>query len=133
VTPRSRSSRPSRPALRRSVTKSQEWSRSYEISREEAGTSGKTLTVPLAAGSLGLKAERAIKNGYQLSEDKKAVLTDTFDFEVPAKTLREVSFIYKQIWQHGFLRIEEDGATREAPFKVAVRLEVDLAQNDRTS
>ena len=119
--------------LRRSVTKSQEWSRSYEISREEAGTAGKTLTVPLGAGSLGLKAERAIKNGYQLSEDKKAVLTDTFDFEVPPKTLREVSFIYKQIWQHGVLRIEEDGATREAPFKVAVRLEVDLAQNDRTS
>ena len=31
------------------------------------------------------------------------------------------------------LRIEEDGQTREAPFRVAVRLEVDLAQNDRTS
>jgi hypothetical protein len=119
--------------LRRSVTKSQEWSRSYEISREESGTSSKSLTVPLTGGSLGMKAERALKNGYSLSEDKKAVLTDTFDFEVPANTLREVSFIYKQIWQHGFLRIVEDGETREAPFKVALRLEVDLAQNDRTS
>jgi len=119
--------------LRRSVTKSQEWSRSYQISAEETGTSGKSLTVPLAGASLGLKAERAIKNGYQLSEDKKAVLTDTFDFEVPPKTLREVSFIYKQVWQHGLLRIEEDGETRETPFKVAVRLEVDLAQNDRTA
>jgi hypothetical protein len=119
--------------LRRTVTKSQEWSRSYQISGEEASTSGKTLTVPLGAASLGLKAERALKNGYQLSEDKKAVLTDTFDFEVPANTFREVSFIYKQIWQHGLLRVVEDGETREAPFKVALRLEVDLAQNDRTS
>ena len=117
--------------LRRSVTKSQEWSRSYEISSEDSATSGKSLAVP--AGSLGLKAERALKNGYRLTEDKRAVLTDTFDFEVPPNTLREVSFIYKQIWQNGYLRIVEDGETREAPFRVAVRLEVDLAQNDRTS
>jgi hypothetical protein len=119
--------------LRRSVTKSQEWSRSFEISGEESKTSRKSLTVPLSGGSLGLKAERALRNGYSLAEDKKAVLTDTFDFEVPPNTLREVSFIYKQIWQHGFLRIEEDGETREAPFRVAVQLEVDLAQNDRTA
>jgi hypothetical protein len=118
--------------LRRSVTKSQEWSRSYEISSEGSKTSSKSLTVPLTGASLGVKAERAIKNGYQLSEDKKAVLTDTFDFEVPPNTLREVSFIYKQIWQHGFLRIDDGGDIREAPFRVAVRLEVDLAQNDRT-
>ena len=89
------------------------------------------MTLPLGGVSLGAKAERALKNGYQLTEDKKAVLTDTFDFEVPPNTLREVSFIYKQVWQHGFLRIEEDGQTRETPFRVAVRLEVDLAQNDR--
>jgi hypothetical protein len=117
--------------LRRSVTKSQEWTRSYEISTEESSSSGKNLTVPLSGGTLGAKAERALKSGYQLSEDKKAVVTDTFDFEVPPNTLREVSFIYKQIWQNGFLRIDEDGETREAPFRVAVRLEVDLAQNDK--
>jgi hypothetical protein len=119
--------------LRRSVTKSQEWSRSYEITSEESKTADRSVSLPLSAGSLGVKAERALRNGYQLSEDKKAVLTDTFDFEVPANTLREVSFIYKQVWQHGFLRIEENGETREAPFRVAVRLEVDLAQNDRTT
>ena len=119
--------------LRRSVTKSQEWSRSYEITGEESKTSDKTLSLPGSGGSLGLKAERALRNGYQLSEDKKAILTDTFDFEVPPNTLREVSFIYKQIWQNGFLRFEENGVTREAPFRVAVRLEVDLAQNDRTT
>ena len=119
--------------LRRSVTKSQEWSRSFEISAEESKHSSKSLTLPVSGVSLGAKAERALKNGYQLTEDKKAVLTDTFDFEVPPNTLREVSFIYKQTWQHGFLRIEEDGQTRETPFRVAVRLEVDLAQNDRTA
>jgi len=48
-------------------------------------------------------------------------------------TLREVSFIYKRIWQHGLLRVEQDGEVSEAPFRVAVRLEVDLAQNDRAS
>jgi hypothetical protein len=47
--------------------------------------------------------------------------------------LREVSFIYKRIWQHGLLRVEQDGEVSEAPFRVAVRLEVDLAQNDRAS
>jgi hypothetical protein len=119
--------------LRRSVTKSQEWSRSFEISAEESKHSSKSLTLPVSGVSLGAKAERALKNGYQLKEDEKAVLTDTFDFEVPPNTLREVSFIYKQTWQHGFLRIEEDGQARETPFRVAVRLEVDLAQNDRTA
>jgi hypothetical protein len=119
--------------LRRQVTKSQEWSRSYEISSEDTKTTGKSLSLPLAGGTLGVKAERALKNGYSLSEDKKAVVTDTFDFEVPANTLREVSFIYKQVWQHGYLRIDEDGVTHDAPFRVAVRLEVDLAQNDRTT
>jgi hypothetical protein len=52
---------------------------------------------------------------------------------VPPNTLREVSFIYKQIWQHGIVRVEEDGVLREAPYRVAVGLEVDLAQNDRTA
>ena len=119
--------------LRRSVTKSQEWSRSFEISAQETKTSGGSVSVPLTGGSLGIKAERALKNGYQLTEDRRAELTDTFDFEVPPNTLREVSFIYKQIWQHGFLRIEEDGEIREAPFRIAVRLEVDLAQSDRSA
>ena len=117
--------------LRRSVTKSQEWSRSYEITNEESKTSDKKLSIPLTGGTLGLKAERAVKSSYSLTEDKKAVLTDTFDFEVPPNTLREVSFIYKRIWQHGLVRVEEAGEIREAPFRVAVRLEVDLAQNDR--
>jgi hypothetical protein len=117
--------------LRRSVTKSQEWSRSYEISDEESRTRGKSLSIPLAGGTLGLKAERAVRSSYRLTEDKKAVLTDTFDFEVPPNTLREVSFIYKRIWQHGLVRVEEAGEIREAPYRVAVRLEVDLAQNDR--
>jgi hypothetical protein len=118
--------------LRRSVTKSQEWNRSYEITAEDAAVKDKNLTMPLSGGTLGVKAERTLKTGYALTEDKKAVLTDTFDFEVPPNTLREVSFIYKKIWQHGFLRIEEDGKIREAPFRVALRLEVDLAQNDNT-
>ena len=117
--------------LRRSVTKSQEWSRSYEISNEESKTKDKKLSIPLTGGTLGLKAERAVKSSYSLTEDKKAVLTDTFDFEVPANTLREVSFIYKRIWQHGLVRVEEAGEIREAPYRVALRLEVDLAQNDR--
>ncbi len=117
--------------LRRSVTKSQEWSRSYEISNEESKTRDKKLSIPLTGGTLGLKAERAVKASYSLSEGKKAVLTDTFDFEVPPNTLREVSFIYKRIWQHGLIRVEEAGEIRQVPYRVAVRLEVDLAQNDR--
>ena len=119
--------------LRRSVTKSQEWNRSYEISGEDSKSTKKSLSLPLAGGTLGVKAERALKSSYRMTEDEKAVLTDTFDFEVPPNTLREVSFIYKRIWQHGLLRFEQDGEVSEAPFRVAVRLEVDLAQNDRAS
>jgi len=119
--------------LRRSVTKSQEWNRSYEISGEDSKATKKSLSLPLAGGSLGVKAERALKSSYRLAEDEKAVLTDTFDFEVPPNTLREVSFIYKKIWQHGLVRVEQNGEVQEAPFRVAVRLEVDLAQNDRAS
>ena len=118
--------------LRRSVTKSQEWSRSYEITSEESKTAGRERQPPVERRVTRRQGRARLRNGYQLSEDKKAVLTDTFDFEVPANTLREVSFIYKQIWQNGFLRIEENGEIREAPFRVALRLEVDLAQNDRT-
>jgi hypothetical protein len=119
--------------LRRSVTKSQEWNRSYEISGEESKTSDKKLSVPLAPASLGVKVERAVRSSYRLTEDEKAVLTDTFDFEVPPNTLREVSFIYKMVWQNGLVRVDEAGEVREMPFRVAVRLEVDLAQNDKAA
>jgi hypothetical protein len=118
-------------ALRRTVEKSQEWSRSCEIHGEESNVSGRDASLNLAGATFGRKAERALKTGYGITEDKKAVLTDTFDFEVPPNTLREVSFIYKQIWQHGIVRVEEEGKMHEAPFRVAVSLEVDLAQNDR--
>jgi hypothetical protein len=66
-----------------------------------------------------VKAEPAVKSSYRLTEDEKAVLTDTFDFEVPPNTLREVSFIYRKIWQNGLVRVEENGETREAPFRVS--------------
>jgi hypothetical protein len=115
------------------VTKSQEWNRSYEISGEESKTSDKKLSVPLAPASLGVKVERAVRSSYRLTEDEKAVLTDTFDFEVPPNTLREVSFIYKMVWQNGLVRVDEAGEVREMPFRVAVRLEVDLAQNDKAA
>jgi hypothetical protein len=115
--------------LRRSVTKSQEWNRSYEIADEQSQTKNQSLSLP--HGVAGRKIERAVKSSYRLTEDEKAILTDTFDFEVPPNTLREVSFIYKMVWQHGLVRVEENGEIRETPFRVAVRLEVDLAQNDR--
>jgi hypothetical protein len=119
--------------LRRTVTKSEEWARSCEISGEAAETSARDAKVNLTGATFGRKAERALKSGYGLTEEKKSVLTDSFDFEVPPNTLREVQFIYKQVWQHGIVKVEENGEVREAPFRVAVDLKVDLAQKDTSA
>jgi hypothetical protein len=116
--------------LRRTVTKSEEWSRSYELTGEATDSSSRDAKLNLTGANFGRKAERALKSGYGLTEEKRAVLTDSFDFEVPPNTLREVQFIYKCVWQHGFVRVEENGEIHEAPFRVAVDLKVDLAQKD---
>ena len=52
--------------------------------------------------------------------------------EVPARTRRVVKFIYRRVWQHGLIVSRQGETTLEVPFRVAIDLNLDLAQEDST-
>lgn len=120
--------------LRHSVTITQEWTQTVvldeESSKVENTTSGADLP---GVGAFGRKAEQAVRRTYSVSEETKKVLTREFSFEVPPGTKRIVSFNYARVWQHGIARVSgDDGAVAEIPFRVAVDMTVNLAQQDTT-
>ena len=96
----------------------------------ENTTSGAELP---GVATFGRKAEQAVRRTYSVSEETKKVLTREFSFEVPPGTRRIVSFNYARVWQHGIARVSgDDGAVAEIPFRVAVDMTVNLAQQDTT-
>ena len=105
-----------------------------------AGLPRGTLSLPAGGaevpgvGTFGRKAEEAVKRNYSVSEETRKMLTREFSFEVPPRTKRVVSFNHARVWQHGLARLTgADGVVAEIPFKVAVDMTVNLAQNDTTA
>ena len=120
--------------LRQTKTISKEWSRTYEVEGEKTESAGQNVELLFGGGKVGRNADHALRTRYGVSAGEKVTLTDTFEFEVPPHTVREVDFIYSRIWQHGLARIEngEDGP-REIPFRVSVDVKLDLKQVDKTA
>jgi hypothetical protein len=86
-----------------------------------------------AFANLGLSVERAISEKYSLTQDVKRSYTDQMTFEVPAHMKRQITFLYRRLWQHGVIRYHmESESPIEIPFKVVVALVLDLKQEDET-
>ena len=120
--------------LRQTKTISKEWTRTYEVEGEKTESSGQSVELLFGGGKVGRNADRALRTKYGVSAGEKVTLTDTFEFEVPPRTLREVDFIYSRVWQRGLARIEDgENGVREVPFRVAVDVKLDLKQADKTA
>jgi hypothetical protein len=119
--------------LAREVTINEKWTEAYVVEAERA----RTLS---GGGELGLgriatlkaSAEQAVTRKYSASQTMERTYTDRITIEVPARTKRVVSFIYRRVWQHGVIVVGTDDSQVEIPFKAAVDLNLDLAQEDST-
>ncbi len=120
-------------ALTREVTINEKWTESYVVEAERARTlsGGGELGLGRIA-TLKVSAEQAITRKYSASQSMERTYTDKITIEVPARTKRVVSFIYRRVWQNGIIVTAADGAEVEIPFKAAVDLNLDLAQEDST-
>jgi hypothetical protein len=121
--------------LKHTVTISQEWSQTVQLDEEQTNVENTSSTADLpGVGTFGRKAEAPVKSAYSVTEGTKRTLTRGFSFEVPPGTKSVVSFNYAQVWQHGVARLHSGGeVVAELPFKVAVDMTVNLAQQDTTA
>ncbi len=119
-------------SMKHTLTRTQEWTQTLEVNTEKAKTEDATSGADIPGiGTFSRKTEEAVKSTYSITEETRKELTREFTFEVPAHTQRNVSFIYRRVWQHGFARLRRaDDATIEIPFRVAVDMTIDLAAQD---
>jgi hypothetical protein len=120
--------------LAREVTINEKWIETYVVDSEKARTIGGGAELGLGK-ILSLKAsgEQALTRRYSATQGTERTYTDRITIEVPANTRRIVRFIYRRVWQHGLIVTREGDATVEIPFRVAVDLNLDLAQEDSTT
>jgi hypothetical protein len=121
-------------ALTRVVTINKEWSKSYVIGNQEADKAAKQRSISIG-GNLGGKiasdAERTLSTQYSVTQGMKQSYTDQITLEVPPHTKRQVLFLYRRIWQHGIITYyDRQNKSIDMPFRVAVSLTLDLAQQD---
>lgn len=121
--------------MKHTLTLTQEWTQTLEVDTEKAKTENATVGADIPGiGTFGRKTEEAVKSTYSITAETRKVLTREFTFEVPPRTKRDVSFIYRRVWQNGFARVTGvEDVTIEIPFRVAVDMTVDLAATDITA
>jgi hypothetical protein len=118
--------------LTRKVTINKEWTQSYVIDQEATEKSSRRGDLKLGGlADLGTSFEKEFAAKYSTTQTAKRSYTDEIVFEVPEHTRRRVFFDYKLVWQHGIIRYRgADGLPVEVPYRVAVDLTLDLAQED---
>jgi hypothetical protein len=120
-------------SLAREVTINEKWVETYVVDTEQARTVTGDGELGLGGiASLKLSGEQALTRKYSATQGTERTYTDRITIEVPARTKRVVSFIYRLVWQHGLIVFQSGGAQVEVPFKVAIDLNLDLAQEDST-
>lgn len=118
-------------ALTREVTINEKWTESYVVETDRARTLGGEFDLGLGKiASLKLTAETVLTRKYSATQGAERTYTDKITIEVPPRTRRIVSFIYKLVWQHGLIIVPANGSQVEIPFKAAIDLNLDLAQHD---
>lgn len=119
-------------SLSRRFTLSKEWFQAYKVDNEKSRVIRGELNVGIGS-TLGVKsvAETKIRTQYSVSENIRQICTDEVTIEVPPKTALEILFQWKRIWQHGFVRVQDNQTDAvEIPFQIAVGITFDQMQAD---
>jgi hypothetical protein len=114
--------------IQRTLRASKEWT--YKIELDTTHTSLSSFEQKLAIKDVSLASQ--IQNSIQKRYDVSISETQRFEEEVliaiPKNTSVEATFIWKRIWQNGYVEIEMGQA--KLPFRLCVGITFDLRQDE---
>lgn len=118
--------------LNRTRTVNYEWSKSLSMSVEGTQTEETGFEVGKKdVATLSSMASNAVKTTYQVTQEERKTYTEELSFEVPPGIRRDVTLTFRRIWQLGIVKMsDEAGDPVDIPYRVAVELEMDVAQSD---
>ncbi len=113
--------------IQRMVRASQEWTYQIEvdITRASLNSSEKKLTIKGA--DLTSQVQKSVQKRYNISLGETKKFEEEVLITIPGNTSVEAVFIWKRIWQNGYVELEM-GETR-VPFKLCVGVTFDLRQD----
>lgn len=118
--------------ISRRFSVSKEWAKTYSIECENSITKGAELNLGLnEISSIKLASDDAVRKQYSIASEERENYEEGIEVEVPAHTKLCISFHWKRIWQHGFIRFRnDDNLEFQVPFQIVVGVTFDQAQID---
>lgn len=121
-------------ATTQTISVSEQWTQTLQLERET--TTNGQLNGTIGAGkivSVTAQVERALRSNYSLTDSSQRTFATQLQIEVPPRTLRRIQLRYRRIVQTGVAEVPTaNGSQLEVPFRVALNLTLDWAQQDET-
>lgn len=121
-------------ATTQTISVSEQWTQTLQLEHET--TTNGQLGGTIGAGkilSLTAQIERALRSNYSLTDSSQRTFTSQLEIEVPPRTLRRIQLRYRRIVQTGVAEVPTaTGSPLEVPFRVALNLTLDWAQQDES-
>lgn len=121
-------------ATTQTISVSEQWTQTLQLERET--TTNGQLGGTIGAGkivSVTAQVEHALRRNYSLTDSSQRTFTTQLQIEVPPRTRRRIQLRYRRIVQTGVAEVPAaGGAPMEIPFRVALNLTLDWAQQDET-
>jgi hypothetical protein len=113
----------------RVIRASREWSRSVTITDNRARDIGGGISVGPQWVNLHAEIKSILQRSYSISSDIRETHAEEITFQVPAGSCVQLTLHWKQIVQHGFVRVQERSrGVIEIPFKIGIAVTFDQVQ-----
>lgn len=119
-------------AMTRKFAIIREWSKSYVIEYEKTDSSASEILLGIN-DSIGTRTatEKALREQYSVSEERKESVAEEVEITVPAHTKLGIVFQWKRVWQNGFIKLVLDKDIEIAiPYRIALSISFDQVQYD---
>lgn len=113
----------------RVIRASRDWSRSVTIADNRVQDKGGGVSVGPRWASLHAETKSTLQRNYSISSDIRETHAEEITLRVPTGSCVQLTLHWKQIVQHGFVRVQEKpyGAI-EIPFKIGIAVTFDQDQ-----
>jgi hypothetical protein len=113
----------------RVIRASRDWSRSVTITDGRTNDRGGGISAGPQWVNVHAEVKSTLQRNYSISSDLRESHTEEITIQVPAGSCVQLVLHWKQIVQHGFVRVQEKSqGVVEVPFKVGISVTFDQAQ-----
>jgi hypothetical protein len=111
------------------IRASRDWARTLTITFGQSSGTSRNLTVGRQWGSSRQGIEDALRQDYSISSENRETHAEEITIQVPAGSSVQLILRWKQIMQHGIVRLDDgNGSVAEIPSQVVTAITFDQVQ-----